>query len=248
MYSYTRILLFAALLLLPGSPVSAQIALDPSGHWQGAIQVTNPNDGSTVQLSMDVDLMKTGKGDFAGQVTIPQQKVKDIPLVNISVAGLSISFQIVLSEPGDNTFKGALSADGASMSGDITHSGVSFPFTIARTGEATMEPPAKSTPIGKELEGTWSGTLSVDGKQLQMVLTMTNQADGTAIGHLVNLEHATLEIPIATITQKASNLTLDVKAANGSYAGVLNAAGTELAGTWTENSVALPLTFRRAVQ
>ena len=54
-----------------------------------------------------------------------------------------------------------------------------------------------------------------------------------------------LEIPITTITQKASSVTLDVTTVGGSYAGALNAEGTELAGTWTQGSATLPLTFRR---
>ncbi len=248
MRPFARMLPIAALLLLPAPSVLAQTAVDPSGHWEGAIQVNNPNDGSVVQLSMDVDLAKTGNGDFEGAISIPQQNLKDRPLSNVAVAGQSVRFQIMLSDAGDNTFKGALSADGKSISGDLTHSGASLPFSLTRTGGSRIEPPARSTPIGKELEGTWNGTLNVDAKQLRIVLTMTNQPDGTAIGRMVSLEQAALEIPITTITQKASSLTLDVKAVNGSYSGTLNPAGTELVGTWTQDPLVLPMTFRRAAQ
>ena len=55
-----------------------------------------------------------------------------------------------------------------------------------------------------------------------------------------------LEIPIATITQKASSVTLDVKAVGGSYSGALNAERTELVGTLTQGPASLPLTLRRA--
>jgi hypothetical protein len=74
---------------------------------------------------------------------------------------------------------------------------------------------------------------------------MTNQPDGTATGSFVNVEEA-LEIPIATITQKASTVTLDVKAVGGSYSGTLNSEGTELVGTLTQGAATLPLTLRRA--
>lgn len=53
-----------------------------------------------------------------------------------------------------------------------------------------------------------------------------------------------VEIPVG-ITQKASNVTIDVPSVGVSFVGVLNAAGTELAGTWTERTSALPLTFKR---
>lgn len=248
MRPFTRLLLIAALLFLTASSLRAQTAADPSGHWEGSIQANNPNDGSIVQLTMEVDLAKTGRGDFAGAISIPQQNLKGRPLTNVAVEGQSVSFQIMLSDPGDNTFKGALSPDGKSMSGDLTHSGASLPFSLTRSGDPRIEPPAKSTPIGKELEGTWNGTLDVDAKQLRIVLTMTNQPDGTAAGRMVNLEQATLEIPITTITQEASSLILDVKAVNGSYSGALNPAGTELVGTWTQGPATLPLTFKRAAK
>jgi hypothetical protein len=246
MRPYTRVLLVAALLVLPASSLRAQTAADPSGHWEGAIHVTNPNDGSPVELSMDVDLAKIGNGAFEGAITIAQQGVKGRPLTNVAVVGQAITFQIMPSAPGDNTFKGALSADGKTISGDLVHSGASLPFSLTRTGSARIEPPARSTAIGKELEGTWNGTLTVGEKQLRIVLTLANQPDGTATGRMVSLDQATLEIPIATITQEASSLTLDVKAVSGSYSGTVNPPGTELVGTWTQDPLVLPLTFTRA--
>ena len=40
-------------------------------------------------------------------------------------------------------------------------------------------------------------------------------------------------------------MTLDVKVVSGTYSGAINAAGTELAGTWTQGTFAAPLNFRR---
>ncbi len=55
-----------------------------------------------------------------------------------------------------------------------------------------------------------------------------------------------LEIPIASITQNASSVTLDLKAVGGSYSGKVNAEGTELVGTFIQGTAVLPLTFRRS--
>jgi hypothetical protein len=46
--------------------------------------------------------------------------------------------------------------------------------------------------------------------------------------------------------QKAASVTIDVASVGASFVGVLNAAGTELAGTWTQGPLSLPLTLRRA--
>lgn len=53
-----------------------------------------------------------------------------------------------------------------------------------------------------------------------------------------------LEIPIATIAQEGSRVTLDVKRIGGSWAGTLS--GTELAGTWTQGPFVGPLRFHRS--
>jgi hypothetical protein len=118
------------------------------------------------------------------------------------------------------------------------------PFTLTRTGDATIPPAPKSAPIGKELEGTWKGALDVAGRQMRLVLTMTNQPDGTATGTIASPDGSGVDIPIA-MTQKASDLSIEVATVGASFAGVLNAAGTELAGAWTQQGTSLPLTFRR---
>lgn len=235
----TRMLIAAALLLLPAPSLLAQTAVDPSGHWEGAVQAPN------MEVKIEVDLAKNSQGQLAGTFGQPARNLTGLPLGNFAVDGKSVSFQIRGSAPGERTFKGTVSADGKSMSGDYTQSGGSVPFNLTRTGDPRIEVAAKSAPIGKELEGTWNGTLDVNGTQRRLVLTLANQPDGTATGNFVNVDEG-LEIPITTITQKASSVTLDVKAVGGSYSGTLNPEGTELVGTLTQGPVAVPLTFRLA--
>ncbi len=240
MRAFTQMLLIAALLLVPAPSLRAQTAVDPSGHWEGAVQAPE------MEVKIEIDLAKNSKGDLAGTFSNPAQNLKGLLLANFAVDGRSVSFQIKGSAPADRTFKGALSADGTSMSGEYTQGGYTIPFSMTRTGDPRIEPPAKSAPIGKELEGTWNSTLEVKGIQRRLVLTMSNQPDGTATGTFVNVDEG-LEIPIATITQNASSVTLDVKAVGGSYSGALNPEGTELVGTWTQGPAALPLTSPRPV-
>ena len=118
-----------------------------------------------------------------------------------------------------------------------------MPFDLKRTGDARIAAAPKSAPIGKELEGTWNGAIDVGGKQERLVLTMTNHADGTASGTIQDLDGSNVEIPIA-ITQKASDVTIDVTVVGASYTAALNANG-ELSGTWAQGPVSLPLTFKR---
>ena len=238
MRPFTRMLLFVALLLLTAPSVLAQTAVDPSGHWEGTVQAPNR------EVKIEIDLAKNNKGDFAGTFGQPAQGVKGLPLSTVALEGRSVRF-VVKADAEPSTFEGVLSADGKSMSGDLAQAGNSFPFSLTRTGDARIAPTPKSPPIGKELEGIWNGTLEAGGRQLRLVLKMANQPDGTATGTIVSPDGSGVEIPIA-MTQKASSLTIDVPSVGASYVSILNAAGAELAGTWTQGPSEMPLTFRRA--
>jgi hypothetical protein len=234
----TRRLMIAALLLLSASSLSAQTAVDPSGHWEGTIQAPN------MEMKIEIDLAKNAKGVLAGTFGHPAQGVKGLPLPTVAVDGRSVRF-VVKGGPQVSTFVGVLAADGKSMTGEVSQGAESVPFSLTRTGDARITPAPKSTAIGKELEGTWNGTLEVGGRQQRLVLKMANQPDGTATGTIVSLDGSGVEIPIG-MTQKASSLTIDVPSVGISYVAVLSAAGTELVGTWTQGPAVLPLTFRLA--
>jgi hypothetical protein len=76
------------------------------------------------------------------------------------------------------------------------------------------------------------------------VLKIANHADGTATGTVINLDGSAIEIPIA-IVQKEGTVTISVPMVTASWLGTLNAAGSELTGTWRQGGTDLPLTFRR---
>jgi hypothetical protein len=232
-------LLLAALLHGTAPSLFAQPAAGPSGHWEGTIQA------SGMDVPVEINLAKNSQGALAGTFGQPAQHLKGLPLASVSVNGTSVTFQIKGGAPGDRTFKGTLSADGTTMSGDFTsRQAGTVAFTLTRTGDARVEAPPVSAAIGKELEGTWTGTLDVNGMQLRLALTTSNEPDGTATGSLVNLDEG-LELPITAIVQKASAVTFEVRAIGGSYSGALNAEGTELTGAFTQGALVAPMTFRR---
>jgi len=238
MRTFTRLLVLAAPLLFPAATLLAQTAVDPSGHWEGTIQA-QPN----MEVKVEIDLARNGKGELAGTFGQPAQGVKGLPLSTVAVEKGVVRF-VVKGGPDAATFEGALSADGKSLSGNVSQAGYSLPFTLARTGDARIAPVPTSAAIGKELEGTWNGALDVNGVQMRLIVKMANQPDGTATGTIVSPDGSGVEVPIA-MTQNASNLTIDVASIGASYVGVLNATGTELAGTWTQQSSTLPLTLRK---
>ena len=224
-----------ALLLVSVSFARAQAPVDPSGHWEGSVLI--PGMDSIFEL----DLAKLRNGEFVGTINVPAESIKGLPLRTVVVDGRSISFNARRDQP----FEGTISADSKSMSGNYTLSGYVLPFTLTRTGDAETLEPARSGPISKELQGTWNGTLDANGMSMHFVLTMANQADGTATARVISLDEGELEVPLV-VTQKGSSVVLRDDVIPSSFAGTLNADGTELAGTFKQGSAALPMTFRRA--
>jgi len=230
---------FAAPPLLVGLILSlAQPAAGPSGHWEGAIQVPGQ------ELKIEIDLAPRGE-KWEGTISIPAQGLKGFPLSAITVQGDSVSFAMN-GVPGDPQFKGTVSKDAKSVSGEFSQGGGTIPFAVTRTGDAKFEPPPKSTPITKDLEGSWEGSLDVGGKILRLVVKLSNRPDGVATGTMVSVDQGGAELPIASVVQTGSHLKLLVLAVAGTYEGDLKDG--QLTGTWTQGPGTLPLVFKRPVQ
>ena len=232
---FTQLIPMAALLL---AYATAQAPADPSGHWEALIQAQGQD------VKIEIDLGKNSRGDLIGTFAQPAQGIKGLPLSKIAVDGRSVRF-VLKADMQPVLFAGVLSADGKSITGDLALVGESIPFRFARTGDAKFTTVPKSARIVKELEGTWNGILEPGGGQMRLTLKMANQPDGTAAGTVVSVDGSGVEIPIV-MKQNAASLTIDLPTVGASFAGVLNSTGTELTGTWTQQSVTLPLTFHRA--
>jgi hypothetical protein len=226
--------LFVALTVCCSTRVLAQSPVDPSGHWEGVIQAPE------MSIPFEVDFMRNAKGEIIGTINLPAERIAGLPIANVKVDGATVSFHVRADQP----LTGTISADGTSITGNMAASGGTAPFTMTRTGAARIEPHVSNKPVGKALEGTWRGTLQSRMGSMKLVLEIANTADG-ATARLINLDQGSLTIPASTITQEGTTLTLVFKIIDGTFAGTLNAAGTELSGTISQRQGSMPLTFTR---
>lgn len=127
---FRRCVLYLLISFLP-VPALAQSLDGLSGTWEGAIKLPG------MELNIAVDFKLAGDA-WQGDIDIPQQNAKDLPLANIKREGAKVSFDLP-GVPGNPYFKGALAADGQTISGDFTQSGQTFPFTLKRKSTAAQQ-------------------------------------------------------------------------------------------------------------
>jgi fermentation-respiration switch protein FrsA (DUF1100 family) len=123
-------------VLLTAITIRAQ-SPDPVGLWEGAIDTPAP-------LQVAVRLARTEAAVWSGTIDIPAQGAKALPLQNISLDGSAVRFTIA-GIPGNPTFTGTLSEDGASIAGTFTQGPATLRFTLRRntTGASTIAAPAR---------------------------------------------------------------------------------------------------------
>ncbi len=222
----------AFLWLACAGAVSAQN--DIKGHWSGNLNTP------AGPVGVEIDLDKAASG-WIGSISIPAQGASGIPLDPVSFKDKQGSFHIK-GAPGDPTFSGTLSADGKTLEGTFSQGPNSLPLKLTRTGEAKVEVPKASPAVAAEFLGTWDGAIS---PTLRVVLTISNGKAG-AEAQLMSPDQGNAQIPVSSITQNGTKLSLKVSAVNGGYEGEINKEGTELNGSWTQMGKSVALQFKKA--
>ena len=128
--------IFIALFILAAAfvpPLRAAEQPTLAGHWAGAIELPG------TKLDFDLDFAFAASA-WTGDVTIPLQNARNLPLEGVAVDGTKVTFAIK-DVPGAPTFKGEFSPDGLKITGQMIQGGQSFPFSV--TKEA-VDPAAKA--------------------------------------------------------------------------------------------------------
>jgi hypothetical protein len=197
-----------------------------------------------MELKVLVDLALDSGGQWIGDIDIPQQGTKDLRLKGISVTGSAVAFELTAG-PGQPTFKGKLSEDGKTISGDFVQAGNSFPFTLTRTGEAKVYVPAKNAEIPTGFAGQWEGSLETMGGKLRLVFHLANK-EGSADGTIDSLDQGAMGIPMDEISVANGTIRISVHVVNGSYTGKLSEDGKTLTGEWSQGGATLPLALTKS--
>lgn len=135
-----RLPLFVSGILFVAAVALAGADVDPSGHWEGRVEVP----GTPLGVLIDLE---PGPDGWTGAIDIPLQGARGLALTAIEVRGDSVTFAID-GVPGEPTFHGVL-ADSAGVQlirGDFTQSGFTIPFRLGRDLVATVVRPQEPVP------------------------------------------------------------------------------------------------------
>ncbi len=107
-----------------------------------------------------------------------------------------------------------------------------------------------SAPGDDEIVGDWFGSLVAAGGQLRLKLQIAADGSQALKAVLVSIDQGGAVIPASKVSRQGSVWYIEFERISGIFVGELgtDAGSPKLAGTWTQNGVALPLTFRRTDQ
>jgi fermentation-respiration switch protein FrsA (DUF1100 family) len=120
-------------------------------------------------------------------------------------------------------------------------------FLNVPSASAQESPIASAEQKAQSIAGDWQGTLEAGGQQLHLVLHIKQSADKSLQATLDSIDQGANGIPISKISFQDGKVSFTSDAVHGTYDGKMNAAGTQIEGTWSQGQP-LALVFKRAAQ
>ena len=100
--------------------------------------------------------------------------------------------------------------------------------------------------IAQNATGSWQGALKAGGRELRIVFKITRADDESIKAQLFSLDQGGQQIPVSSVKQNGSAITMKIDAIGGGFEGTMNKEGTTITGNWTQGPSPLPLALTRA--
>ncbi len=212
------------------------------GRWEGRVSVPGKD------MPLVVDLAPDATGKWTGSIIIPGLGVNGAPLDKIAVADASVTFVIVnalaSATYGPAEFRGAVDADGV-MAGEFRQAGNMAPFTLKRSGRASVQAPPRSTVVARDVESQWDGEFELGGYPRHVTITFANHDNTGATATFVIAGKRTTDLPVDLIVQEGNLLRVESRANQVVFEGRVAKERTEIRGAIELGSQEMPLTLRR---
>jgi hypothetical protein len=204
-----------------------------AGQWEGAVQIPG------YELRVVIDLAPQDQ-QWVGSLTAPQFGVKGTPLTGIAVKQNDVEFGTRWGA----AFKAHLESDGT-LKGEFKQGGNSAPLLLKRVGEAHVDFPELSTPMSKEIQGEWKGTIELPSTKINVVLKLPNGGTPSAPAGELLIDAGNQKIPITLWKQEGAHVFAAFGEGGLSYDGEFHKEAAEIVGSIRSGSVELPVTLHR---
>lgn len=221
----TPILLMAIALSPLAHPQSPII-----GDWQGVLNTGGP------QLHLVLHITAAKDGALSATLDSVDQAANGIPVSAISLKDGKLSMTV---DAVHGTYEGTLSKDSGTIDGTWSQ-GSPLPLSFTRAPiEKTAQPASPST-----LPGTWLGSLDTGAIKLRIVFKIDAKADGFT-AQMQSPDQSPIWVPVTTVTQAGSSLTISLKNLAVVYEAKIAADGNSITGTFTQAGNPMQLSLKR---
>ena len=117
------------------------------------------------------------------------------------------------------------------------------PLTLNFTPGAAAAASKPATP--SDIDGTWAGTLDLNGNTLHILLKVTNTADGLT-AQLQSPDQSPIWLSANSVTRANGTLTASFTAMQAEFSGKIAADLGSIEGTFSQGGGSMPLVLKRA--
>ena len=219
----------------PGKNAPAVRAASLEGEWSGTLEV-----GET-QLHLILRLAKNAQGEWRAIVDSLDQAVYGMEAANVARVEDTVRFE--LSSVGAK-FQGKISPDHKTIRGVWEQGGSGLPLRFEKS-TASTDTKNSSSAISK-IEGTWQGAIETGNMRMRLQLHISHDQAGGLIASVDSLDQSIQGIPASRVSEKGSDIKLELPAFDAEYTGTVNTAKNSIAGTWSQSGNTEKLDFRRS--
>lgn len=217
----------------PGAaPSAAAGGASIAGDWNGSLNTG----AATLRLVLHITAVKDGS--LTGTVDSLDQSVMGIPITTVTLKDSKLAFTV---DTVHGSYEGTVKPDGSGIDGTWTQS---QPLTLNFTrGAATMAAAPKPA-APSDIDGTWAGTLAVNGNTLHILLKVTNTADGLT-AQLQSPDQSPVWLTASAVTRANGTLTASFKTLGAEFSGKIAADLGSIDGTFSQSGGSMPLVLNR---
>jgi hypothetical protein len=227
---------FAALGLavwLAGA-ANAQAVQGLDGRWEGPLEL-----GNGMKLT-GVFRVETKDGKTTAVFDSPEQGARDMP-ATLKRDGAKVSFDVPSAMIG---YTATLSADGKTLTGDMSQGGGSIPVTMThKSASAAAVASTSAGPLVAGLDGRWEGAIETPAGPLTGVFRISSDAKGTTT-LMDSPDQNVAGIP-ATVKRDGAKVVIEVPGVGGGFTGDLSSDGKTIVGAWSQLGGSMPLTVTK---